>query len=85
MNKYYQVFCVYDCFDEYASDEFLVGAESEEDLINHLPDILKSYGVSSPKTIAKKIVKEKEWRIKLLEHLFTDQPYTTLHSSGYVE
>lgn len=75
----HKVFEVYDCFDEWGTSGFYAGAESIEDLIIHLPDI------TGDKKAAKRIIKEKDWRIKEIEHLFTDTPYVNLTGYGYIE
>lgn len=79
MEKMYQVYSIDTCFEQYAIDYILVGAEDEDDLIAHLNE---SVGYKKRR---EKIIKEKEWRIKKVEHLFTDTPYVVLDSYGYIE
>lgn len=74
----YKVFEIYDCFDEWGTSGFYAGAESREDLIAHLPDIIGN------KRTAKRIIKD-DWRIKEIAHMFTDLPYEHLSGYGYVE
>ena len=80
MEKKYQVYSVDTCFEEYAMEYQLIGAESVEDLLLHLKDC---------KTVNKKAVnkirKEAEWRIREIPHLYTDVPYIGLDSYGYCE
>lgn len=80
MEKMYKVYRVDTCFDSYAMEYKLVGAESEEDLIRILDKI-----VDYNKRYVKKIVEEREWRIKEIEGLFTDRPYEVLDCYGYRE
>lgn len=75
----YKVFEVYDCFDEWGTSGFYVGASSREDLIEHFSEIIGN------KKTAKKIIKEGDWRIKEMPHLFTDLPYEHLCGYGYIE
>jgi len=79
----YKVFEVNDCFEEWGISAFFVGATSIDDLIEHFPKIGKECGIT--KKEIKKIVKDREWRIKEVDHLFTDKPYTTLTAYGYIE
>jgi len=81
----YKVFEVNDCFEDWAMSDFLIGAESREDLISHLPEIMiERDGKRSGTKAAKRIIKD-EYRIKEIENLFTDKPYTSLTSYGYIE
>lgn len=79
MKKYYPVFSIDICFDSYASNEILVGAESKKDLINHLNDFIKL------KKHVKQIIKDNEWRIKEIPNLFTNKIYSILDSYAYFE
>ena len=79
MEKMYKVYSVDTCFDSYAIDYILVGAEDEEDLISHLDKVVED------KKKCKRIIKEKEWRIKEIERLFTDRPHEVLACYGYIE
>lgn len=81
----YKVFKVDDFFSEWGNSVFYVGAESLDDLVDHLPDIMKSKFVQKPVQIAKMIIREKDWRIHEIEHMFTDTPYVSLCSDGYLE
>ena len=80
MEKKYQVYSVDTCFDCYAMEYQLIGAESVEDLLLHLKDC---------KTVSKRVVgrikKESKWRIREIPHLYTDVPYIGLDSYGYYE
>ena len=78
----YQVYSVDTCFSEYAMEYVLVGAESENDLISHLGDFIQY------KKDVKRIIKDQEdgvCRIREIENLFTDVPYTVLDCFGYYE
>jgi len=81
--SYYQVFEVYDCFDEYGMSNFYVGAKDRKDLIDHLYEVGREKGLA--KKFIAKIIKEEDWRIKEVDHMFTDTPYTSLDSNGYIE
>ena len=80
MEKMYKVYRVDTYFDCYAMEYKLVGAEDEEDLIRILDKI-----VDYKKRDVKRIIKEKEWRIKEIEGLFTDRPHEILDCYGYYE
>ena len=76
MEKMYKVYRVDTCFEEYAMEYKLVGAEDEEDLIRNLDKIVE---------YNKRVLVEREWRIKEIEGLFTDRPYEVLDCYGYAE
>lgn len=48
----YKVFSIDDCFDQYASSEVLVGANSVKDLLNHFKDIYPDNSIT---------VKREDW------------------------
>lgn len=79
MEKKYQVYSVDFCFEDYAIDYRLIGAEDVDDLIAHLLPFV------TYKRELKKIENEREWRIKKIDHLYTDTPYMILDSYGYCE
>lgn len=79
MEKLYQVYSVDFCFEDYAIDYRLIGAEDVDDVIAHLRPFV------TYKKELKKIEEEKEWRIRKVEHLYTDTPYKILDSYGYIE
>ena len=77
--KYYPVFTVNVYFGEWGMEYILVGAEDEEDLINHLKSFVDY------KRDAKKIAKEKDTRIIKVQNMFTDKPYKVLDRYAYFE
>lgn len=87
----YKVFSVNTNFDEYAMDEVLIGAESEEDILDHFDEIFKGYGFKKKQKKAFYDKWEEEsgrsgyLRISPIDHLFTDIPYEMLTSFGYIE
>ena len=77
--KVFPVFSVDVCFDSWAMDQVLVGAESEEDLFKNLKPIVRY------KKDRIKISKERDWRITKVPNLYTDKPYTVLDRYAYFE
>lgn len=77
--KVFPVFSVDVCFDSYAMDQVLVGAESVDDLIKNLKPIVRY------KREVNKISKERETRIVKIPNLYTDKPYTVLDRYAYFE
>ena len=75
----FPVFSVDKCFDSYAIDQVLVGAENVDDLLNNLKPIVGT------KKIVNKISKEREWRIIKIANLYTDKPYEILDECAYWE
>ena len=71
--EFYPVFSVNICLSEYAMNEVLFGAKDREDLIANF-DML-----------SEEIMRTDEWRIKEIEGLYTDKPYTVLDSFVYYE
>ena len=76
--KVFPVFSVNVCFDSWAMDQILVGAESIDDLVINLNSIVH-------KDDAKKIKKERAWRIVKIPSLYTDCPYVILDRYSYFE
>lgn len=76
--KVFPVFSVNACFDSWAMDQILVGAESEDDLIKNLKSLVH-------KDDAKKIKNERAWRIVKIPSLYTDCPYVILDRYAYFE
>ena len=79
MEKKYKVYSIDTCFDEYAIEFKLVGAESVDDLLSHLDTVVEY------KRQVKKIVRDKDWRISEIPHLYTDTPYVVLDCYAYCE
>lgn len=86
--KFYPVFRIDACFTGYAMEDVYIGAVDKDDLVNHLKDILTGFwGKDNPTTddeYIKEIIEE-DYRIKEVEHMFTDNPYTIIESCSYYE
>ena len=80
----YPVFVVDVCRQPYATDDVLVGAESKEDLREHLPEILEEFGWHNTKVV-EEVMSEFDWRVAEKEGLYTDQPYKILADFAYYE
>ena len=82
--KFYPVFRIDICFTGYAMHYVLVGAESVNDLIAHIHDILKDddldYGMPSVDELASETSRFEE-----VKNMYTDKPYTVLDSYSYYE
>lgn len=82
--KFYPVFRIDVCFSGYAMDYVLVGAESMDDLIAHIHDILTDddldYGTASVDELASETSRFEE-----VKNMYTDKPYTVLDSFSYYE
>lgn len=82
--KFYPVFRIDVCFTGYAMDYVLVGAESLDDLIAHIHDILTDddidYGTASVDELASETSRFEE-----VKNMYTDKPYTVLDSYSYYE
>lgn len=84
--KYYQLFSVNACFDEWAMQEVLIGAESADDLAENLKNVVTSNGTTYfDKPAARRIAREKDTRIFAIDHAYTTKPYTVLSSFAYYE
>lgn len=82
--KFYPVFRIDICFTGYAMHYVLVGAESVDDLIAHIHDILKDddldYGMASVDELSSETSRFEE-----VKNMYTDKPYTVLDSYSYYE
>ena len=82
--KFYPVFRIDICFTGYAMHYVLVGAESVNDLIAHIHDILKDddldYGAESVDELALETSRFEE-----VKDMYTDKPYVILDSFSYYE
>ena len=85
--KVFPVFCVDICFQSYAMDLILVGAESEDDLIKNLRHILSECyldnDLDSDRFIEEII--ESDYRIQKKANLYTDKPYEILDRVVFIE
>ena len=81
--KMYKVFVVDVCFDSYATDDVIVGAEGVDDLIQHIPVIFDDYSFTDDNK--ETFLKQLQHRIAVIEHLYTDTPYQILTSFAYYE
>lgn len=80
----YQIFEVDTCTQSYAMEYTLIGAVDLDDLIKHLPDILKEMGKSYNER--RQMMKDfKEWPPKEIGGAYTDTPYKALSCYGYYE
>lgn len=86
--KFYPVFRIDACFTGYAMEDVYIGAVDKDDLVNHLKDILTGFwGKNNPTNddeYIKEIIEE-DYRIKEVEHMFTDNPYIIIESCSYYE
>lgn len=82
--KFYPVFSVDICFTGYAMHYVLIGAESVEDLIAHIHDILTDndldYGTGSIDELAYETSRFEE-----VKNMYTDKPYVVLDRYSYYE
>ena len=82
--KFYPVFSVDICFTGYAMHYVLIGAESVEDLIAHIHDILTdndlAYGTGSIDELAYETSRFEE-----VKNMYTDKPYVVLDRYSYYE
>lgn len=83
--KLYPVFRIDVCFMGYAIHYVLVGAESVNDLIAHIHNILTDndlycYGIGSVDELASETSRFEE-----VKNMYTDKPYTVLDSYSYYE
>lgn len=84
--KYYQLFSVNACFDEWSMHEVLIGAESVDDLAENLGNVVTTSGTAYfHKRDVGRIAKEKDTRIFAIDHAYTTKPYTVLSSFAYYE
>lgn len=72
MKQYYKVWEVDICFDCYASEVILVGADNEEEIIKNLSVICEG----------RKFLK---YQIKEIPNLWTDKKLCLLERWGYIE
>ena len=80
----YPIFSVDICTQSYAMEESLIGAINVDDLIEHLPEILKKLGKSYQER--REIMKGlKEYKPEVIDGAYTDKPYTQLTVYGYWE
>ena len=86
--KFYPVFRVDVCFSGYAMEDVYIGAVDKDDLVNHLKDILTGFWKEDNPTDEDEYIKEiieEDYRIKEIDHMFTDNPYTIIESCSYYE
>ena len=83
--KLYPVFEVDTTTGEYNMEYCLIGANNLEDLIQHLPDILKEYRNASKKEIRKLMKNYKIFPPKPVVGTYTNKPYSVLTMFGYME
>lgn len=91
--KKYPVFEIDTYFSTYGMEYHLVGAESIDDLREHLEEIFKEYGFNSSQFKQLKGVECENDddcclncdRIQQIPGLYTDEPYKILTSYGYSE
>lgn len=86
MKEYYKVWKVDVCFDSYASDIILVGADNENEVIENLENICRD------RKFTKHQIKEFQdslsgnWpRVKEIPNLWTDKKLCLLEEWGYIE
>lgn len=80
----YPVFDVDICTQDFAMEGLLVGAVDVDDLIEHLPELLKKLG--KPYQERRQIIKNvKTYNPEAIKDVYTDNPYTPLSIYGYCE
>ncbi len=82
--KLYPVFKVDVCTQDFAAEDMIVGANDLQDLIDHLPDILKE-GNRSKRDIRTLMKGYKDFPPELIEDTYTTTPYKYLTGFGYAE
>ena len=85
----YRVDC---CLSSYAMDYKLIGAESPEDLVEHLKQVFTYQDLSgkdvifdTDKEVIKEVKKYMKARVTPIDNLFTTTPYITLDTFAYYE
>ena len=82
----YPVFRVDICFEPYSIDDVLIGAKSQEDLLENFDFKKCLQGVSEEELQLRiAILKRFENRIELVKDLYTDRPYEVLETFRYHE
>lgn len=90
MKNKYQVFEVDVCFTSYAIDYVLMGAKDKDDLLAHIDDwydeefLNFTSHIEDAETLAH-LIKIDEHRVKAVDNLYTDVPYTVLNRFSYYE
>lgn len=90
MKKMYQVFEVDVCFTSYAIDYVLIGAKDKDDLLAHIDDwfddekFFSLHAGDDTETLMH-LIKTDEYRVKAVDNLYTDVPYTVLNEFSYWE
>lgn len=80
----YPIFQVDTCTQSYSIEYTLIGAKDLEDLLQHLPDILKE--MDKPYKERRQLMKEyKTWPPEIIDGAYTDSPYIPLSTFAYYE
>ena len=80
----YPIFSVDTCIQSYSIEYTLIGAKDLEDLLAHLPDILKKMG--KPYIERRLLMKDyKTCTPEVIEGAYTDKPYEPLSTYAYYE
>ena len=80
----YPIFQVDTCIQSYSIEYTLIGAKDVEDLLQHLPDILKEMG--KPYKERRQLIKDyKTWPPEIIKGAYTDSPYEPLSTFAYYE
>jgi len=82
--KFYPVFRIDVCFSGYAMHYVLVGAESIDDLIAHIHDILTDDDLDYDAASVDYLASEAS-RFEEVKNMYTDNPYVILDSYSYYE
>ena len=82
--KFYPVFRIDICFTGYAMHYILVGAQSVDDLIAHIHDILTDDDLDYGTASVDELVLETS-RFEEVKDTYTDKPYVVLDSYSYYE
>ena len=82
--KFYPVFSVDICFTGYAMHYVLIGAESVEDLIAHIHDILTDNDLAYGTGSIDELVSETS-RFEEVKNMYTNKPYVVLDRYSYYE
>ena len=84
--QFYKVWEVDICFDSYASEVILVGADSEEEIIKNLRNICNNRRFTKDQIKEFKDSLSSGWpRIKEIPNLWTDKKLYLLETWGYLE
>ena len=80
----YPIFSVDTCIQSYSIEYTLIGAKDVDDLLAHLPGILKEMG--KPYNERRQLLKDyKTFTPDVIDGAYTDKPYVPLSTYAYYE